>query len=97
MEYKYIRYKKHNRDKGSWVCTAHNAIRRRYNSIRSSIAILAGSWSGSSVAMMKSQDINIFIIPFDKITTLLKNTTLSSIGEKRTGTLQVNHGGNIQP
>ena len=36
------------------------------------IAILAGSWSGSSVAMMKSQDINLFIIPFDKITTLLK-------------------------
>ena len=72
VEYKYIRYKKHNRDKGSWLCTAHNAIRRRYNSVRSSIAILAGSWSGSSVAMMKSQDINLFIIPFDKITALLK-------------------------
>lgn len=72
IEYKYIRYKKHNRDKGSWLCTAHNAIRRRYNSVRSSIAILAGSWSGSSVAMMKSQDINLFIIPFDKITALLK-------------------------
>ena len=72
IEYKYIRYKKHNRDKGSWLCTAHNAIRRRYNSVRSSIAILAGSWSGSSVAMMKSQDINLFIIPFDKITSLLK-------------------------
>ncbi len=72
LEYKYIRYKKHNRDKGSWVCTAHSAIRRRYSSIRSSIAILAGSWSKSSVAMMKSHDINIFIIPFDKITQLLK-------------------------
>jgi len=72
VEYKYIRYKKHNRDKGSWVCTAHNAVRRRYSSIRSSIAILAGSWSKSSVAMMKSHEINIFIIPFDKITELLK-------------------------
>lgn len=72
VEYKYIRYKKHNRDKGSWLCTAHNAIRRRYNSVRSSIAILAGNWSGSSVAMMKSHDINLFIIPFDKITVLLK-------------------------
>lgn len=72
VEYKYIRYKKHNRDKGSWLCTAHNAIRRRYNSIRSSIAVLAGSWSRTSVAMMKSQDINIFIIPFDIITKLLK-------------------------
>ena len=72
VEYKYIRYKKHNRDKGSWLCTAHNAIRRRYNSVRSSIAILAGSWSGSSIAMMKSHDINLFIIPFEKITALLK-------------------------
>lgn len=72
IEYKYIRYKKHNRDKGSWLCTAHNAIRRRYNSVRSSIAVLAGSWSRTSVAMMKSQDINIFIIPFEEITGLLK-------------------------
>ncbi len=72
LEYKYIRYKKHNRDKGSWVCTAHNAIRRRYASVRSSFAILAGSWSGSSIAMMQSNDVNLFVIPFDKITALLK-------------------------
>ena len=65
FESKYIRYKKHNRDKGSWVCHAHSAIRRRYHSIRSSIAILGGSWSKSSLAMMKSHDINIFVIPFD--------------------------------
>jgi len=26
IESKYIRYKKHNRDKGSWVCTAHPAF-----------------------------------------------------------------------
>ncbi len=71
IEYKYIRYKKHNRDKGSWLCTAHNAIRRRYGSVRSSIAILAGNWSRTSMAMMKSHDINIFIIPFDTITALL--------------------------
>ena len=67
FESKYIRYKKHNRDKGSWVCHAHSAIRKRYHSIRSSIAILAGSWSNSSLAMMKSHDINIFLIPFDFI------------------------------
>lgn len=67
FESKYIRYKKHNRDKGSWVCHAHSAIRKRYHSIRSSIAILAGSWSNSSIAMMKSNDINIFLIPFDFI------------------------------
>lgn len=72
FESKYIRYKKHNRDKGSWVCTAHSAVRKRYHSIRSSIAILAGSWSKSSIAMMKSHDINIFLIPFDYICSLLE-------------------------
>lgn len=71
FESKYIRYKKHNRDKGSWICTAHSAVRRRYHSIRSSIAILAGSWSGSSQAMMKSHDINLFLIPFDHISDIL--------------------------
>ncbi len=49
------------------ICTTHSAIRRRYHSIRSSIAILAGSWSNSSIAMMESHDITIFLIPFDFI------------------------------
>jgi hypothetical protein len=71
IESKYIRYKKHNRDKGSWICTAHPALRRRYASLRSSIAVLAGNWSQSSIAMMKSYDINIFRIPFEVICGLL--------------------------
>lgn len=71
IESKYIRYKKHNRDKGSWVCTAHPAVRRRYDSIRSSIAVLAGNWSSTSLAMMKSFNINIFLVPFSRICELL--------------------------
>jgi hypothetical protein len=71
VECKYIRYKKHNRDKGSWICAAHPALRKRYHSIRSSIAILAGSWSKTSLAMMKSHDINYFLIPFHVICELL--------------------------
>jgi hypothetical protein len=77
IESKYIRYKKHNRDKGSWVCTAHPAVRRRYGSIRSSIAVLAGNWSSSSVAMMQSFDINIFLIPFNHICDLLTEHGIS--------------------
>lgn len=72
FESKYIRYKKHNKDKGSWICNVHPSIRRRYHSIRSSIAILAGSWSKPSLAMIKSYDINYFLIPFDFICTLLE-------------------------
>lgn len=83
IEYKYIRYKKHNRDKGSWLCTAHSAIRRRYSSIRSSIAILAGNWSGSSMAMMRSHDINLFLIPFENIVDLLRKKDIEfDWGEK---------------
>lgn len=71
FESKYIRYKKHNRDKGSWICNVHPSIRKRYHSIRSSIAVLAGSWSKPSLAMIKSYDINYFLIPFDFICELL--------------------------
>lgn len=71
LESKYIRYKKHNRDKGSWIKASHTAIRERYSSVRSSIAILAGSWSAPSKAMLKSADINYFEIPFEKLCEIL--------------------------
>lgn len=71
VECKYIRYKKHNRDKGSWVCTAHQALRKRYTSIRSSIAVLAGSWSSTSRAMLQTHGVNVFLIPFQVICDLL--------------------------
>jgi hypothetical protein len=71
IESKYIRYKKHNRDKGSWVCTAHYSLRRTYQSIRKSITIIAGSWSGSSKALMRSFDVELFEVPFGKIVEVL--------------------------
>ena len=64
VESKYIRYTKHNRDKGSWICTAHYSLRRTYPTIRKSIAVLAGNWSGSSKAMMESYDVSLFDIGF---------------------------------
>ena len=72
LESKYIRYKKHNRDKGSWICNTHTALRKRYKSIRASIAILAGSWSKTSLAMIESADVAVFLISFDFIVDLLK-------------------------
>lgn len=71
FESKYLRYSKHNRDKGSWICNAHSALRRRYSSIRSSIAVLAGNWTMTSVAMITSYNINVFMIPFELICELL--------------------------
>ena len=72
IESKYIRYKKHNRDKGSWICTAHYSLRRAYPTIRKSIAVLAGSWSGSSKAMMESFDVTLFEVGFQNIIDALK-------------------------
>lgn len=70
IESKYIRYKKHNRDKGSWICQAHTAIRQRFKTIRGSIAILAGSWSKASLLMISNSDVNYFVIPLEFITQL---------------------------
>lgn len=67
IESKYIRYKKHNRDKGSWVCTAHQSLRKRFSNVRSSVTVLAGNWSRTSKAMMRSANITLFEIPFDDI------------------------------
>lgn len=67
IESKYIRYKKHNRDKGSWICTAHYSLRRTFPTIRKSIAVIAGSWSASSKAMMESFDVSLFEVGFSHI------------------------------
>jgi hypothetical protein len=67
IESKYIRYKKHNRDKGSWICTAHYSLRRTFPTVRKSIAVLAGNWSRSSKAMMQSFDVSLFEVGFQKI------------------------------
>jgi hypothetical protein len=67
IESKYIRYTKHNRDKGSWICTAHYSLRRTFPTVRKSIAVLAGNWSRSSKAMMQSFDVSLFEVGFLKI------------------------------
>ena len=71
LESKYIRYTKHNRDKGSWICHAHGEVRRFYSSIRSSIAILAGNWSKTSLTMITSHNINVFLVPFERLVEVL--------------------------
>ena len=67
IESKYIRYKKHNRDKASWICTAHTKLRQRYSSVRKSIAILMGSWSRPSKRLLSSFEVELFEISFDSI------------------------------
>ena len=61
---KYIRYTKHNRDKGSWLCVAHYNLRKTYPTIRKSIAILAGRWSKPSISLIKSFGVEVLEVPF---------------------------------
>ena len=69
---KYIRYTKHNRDKGSWLCTAHYNLRKTYPTIRKSIAVLAGRWSDPSKALMRSFGVEILEVPFDGMVSILE-------------------------
>ena len=86
IESKYIRYKKHNRDKGSWICTAHYSLRRSYPTVRKSIAVLAGNWSLTSKAMMESFDVSLFHVGFPKIVSTLKEYGIDfDWGEKERG------------
>lgn len=70
---KYIRYKKHNRDKGSWLCVAHYNLRKTYPSLRKSIAILAGRWSIPSIALIRSFGVEVFQLPFDTMVDVLRD------------------------
>ncbi len=71
IESKYIRYKKHNRDKASWICTAHTKLRQRYGTVRKSIAVLMGSWSKPSKRMLQSFEVELFEVSFDDICDVL--------------------------
>ena len=69
---KYIRYTKHNRDKGSWLCVAHYNLRKTHRSIRKSIAVLAGRWSEPSKALVRSFGVEALEVPFDHMAEVLR-------------------------
>jgi len=83
IESKYIRYTKHNRDKGSWVCTAHSSLRRTYPTIRMSIAVIVGSWSESSKELMKSFGVTLFEVGFQKVVNTLSQYNVDISWEEK--------------
>lgn len=70
---KYIRYTKHNRDKGSWLCVAHYNLRKTHHSIRKSIAVLGGRWSTTSKALIRSFGVEVTEVSFTHIAGALKS------------------------
>lgn len=72
VECKYIRYKKHNRDKASWTCVAHYKLRTTYPTVRKSIAVLVGDWTLPSRKLMRSFGIELVEVSFDTLARALK-------------------------
>jgi len=64
VESKYLRYKKHNRDKASWTCASHYSLRKSHPTIRKSTAVLSGNWSVPAKEFMQSFGIEFYEIPF---------------------------------
>jgi hypothetical protein len=77
IECKYLRYKKHNKDKASWTCVAHYKLRTTHPSVKKSIAVLLGNWSKPSVALMQSFGIDVVEIPFQSIVGALQKRNVA--------------------
>jgi hypothetical protein len=67
IEPKFLRYTKHNWDKGSRLCIAHHSLRRTYPSIQKSIAVLAGNWTRASLDFIQSFGVEIHRVLFDHV------------------------------
>lgn len=71
LESKFLRYKKHNRDKASWTCVAHYKLRTTLPTVRKSIAVLLGNWSGSAQKLMNAFGIDLVVVPFKQMIQVL--------------------------
>ena len=69
---KYIRYTKHNRDKASWLCTAHYNLRKTYPTLRKSIAVLGGRWSKPARSLLDSFGVEVLEVHFDHFCEVLR-------------------------
>jgi hypothetical protein len=73
LESKYLRYKKHNRDKASWTCASHYSLRKSHPTIRKSMAVISGNWSLPSKKFMESFGIELHEISFAHMCKVLAN------------------------
>ncbi len=63
IDVKYLRYKKHARDKSSWVVVAHNRLRATYPTIKRCLVILLGTgWTEPAKKLVSSSCIDVLDI-----------------------------------
>ena len=72
IEVKFLRYKKHMRDKGSWIADALPNLRRTYPTVTYTLAILLGDWTWGSKDMLQKAGVDIIEIPFKKIVEIFR-------------------------
>lgn len=84
VDVKYLRYKKHARDKGSWVVVAHNKIRSTYPTIERSIVILlGGGWSEPAKRMIATSCINVIDITPSILNDILRKYGVEFVWEEK--------------
>jgi len=72
IDVKYLRYKKHARDKGSWVIVAHNRLRASYPEIKRSLVILLGpGWTKEAKELISTSCIDVIDIKPELLNTIL--------------------------
>lgn len=60
IDVKYLRYKKHARDKSSWVVVAHNRLKASYPSIKKTLVILLGTgWTEGAKKLISTSCIDV--------------------------------------
>jgi hypothetical protein len=63
IDVKYLRYKKHARDKGSWVVVAHNRLKASYPEIKRRLVILVGpGWTEEAKRMISTSCIDVISV-----------------------------------
>jgi len=60
IDVKYLRYKKHARDKASWVIVAHNRLKASYSQIKRTLVILLGpGWTEKAKKLISTSCIDV--------------------------------------
>lgn len=63
IDIKYLRYKKHARDKGSWIVVAHNRLKATFPTIKKSLVILLGTgWTDKAKKLISTSCTDIISV-----------------------------------
>ena len=84
IDVKYLRYKKHARDKSSWVVVAHSRIRATYPGIKRALVILLGhGWTEPAKKLISTSCIDVISLDPSLLDTILKDYGIHFIWDEK--------------